>query len=416
MSSQKKEYLQELSRDDIIELSSHSFFNDKELKVETVENGIVVPPENQEFKKRSIMSNIKGDDENAPWYYAGVLSKDGNYVDISSQPAYGMRNRIMGPCSVEEKIVRFYDDTVIYMNYFIHQWGHFLIDVIGRMWYAVLKDKTTKIVYTCFQGTEDRFSGTYLQFLSLLGIGEERLVLINKPTKFKRVIVPESSIYPGLYYTKEYRSIFDIVVNNAHVSLIRRNSIYCSRSMLGKNNEDGEDTVEEVFIHNGYNPVYMEAMSLEEQIKVLNSAEKIAMINGSLAHNLLFVRNGADVFIINKTYLVNLHQFLINEITDARPQFVDAYCSPLPVIYGAGPFIIIRSKPFLKFCEDHNMKCDDELLNRVSLHRLIKYYQKWIRQYKWHLVRRQGVKNSPDGKYDKSFYEIRNYFRNKNGY
>ncbi|MGC4441231.1 glycosyltransferase family 61 protein, partial [Streptococcus suis] len=71
-------------------------------------------------------------------------------------------------------------------------------------------------------------------------------------------------------------------------------------------------------------------MSLTEQIRVLNTSSTIVMTSGSLAHNLLFMKDKKDVIILNKTYRVNLHQFLINEMTEARVRFVDIYISPLP--------------------------------------------------------------------------------------
>lgn len=413
MIKQKDEYLQELSRKEIMEMSKQQFFNEKTLDIVTADNGIIVPPYTLEKKKVFILFTNEIDVK-TPWYYGGVLDSYGNYIDMSSQPAFGMRNRIMGPCEIDQSTLDISNETVIYMNAFIHQWGHFLIDVIGRLWYAIFNDTKTKIAYTCVNENEDCITGTFLELLQLMGIDEDRLILVKRPTRFKRVIVAETAIYPGLYFTREYRDIFDVVISNSNVCMERGKKIYCSRRMLGKGNEEGEEKIEKVFNQNGYQSVFLEKMTLVEQIKTLNSAEKIAMVNGSLAHNLLFVRNEAETFIINKTYLLNLHQFLINEVTNASAVFVDAYCSPLPVIYGAGPFILIKSRPFLMFCEEQNIKCEDVQSN-IPLLMLIKYYIRWAWQYKGYLVRGEKIWNSPDGKFDRSLCDVLAYFNNRGG-
>ena len=44
MIKQKDEYLQELSRKEIMEMSKQQFFNEKTLDIVTADNGIRVPP------------------------------------------------------------------------------------------------------------------------------------------------------------------------------------------------------------------------------------------------------------------------------------------------------------------------------------------------------------------------------------
>ncbi|HGP8621284.1 TPA: glycosyltransferase family 61 protein, partial [Streptococcus pneumoniae] len=63
--------------------------------------------------------------------------------------------------------------------------------------------------------------------------------------------------------------------------------MYCSRARLdlAKGKEFGENGIEKVFLKNGYTPVYMETMSLKEQIRTLLSATTIVLTSGSLAHN-----------------------------------------------------------------------------------------------------------------------------------
>lgn len=384
MNNKCDKYFEALNKKISVELLSKDFFSNKTLAVQEVIDGIVVPPVNFKFK-----SSKKYNPENTIFGAGGVIEKNGKYVDISAQKAYGMRQRIAGVYDISDSLIASSNESVIYMNYFIHQWGHYLLDVIGRLWYA-LREKKLKIVYTCYTDRQDEINGNYLELLNLLGIPKDRLLLINKPTAFKKIIVPESAIYPGKYYTNEYKQMFDLIVSNAGVNIKSDNKkIYCSRAKLGKANkrEFGEKLVEKVFNANGYESVYMEQLSLIEQIKLFNSCSEIALVNGSLAHNLLFVKNNCNVYILNKTYRYNLHQYLINQFSNINATFVDVYVSPLPVLYGYGPFIIRITSEFIKFCSDHNINIDIKTIdNSISFGTKIKYYFEWLYAYKRFLI------------------------------
>ncbi|MBZ4265893.1 glycosyltransferase family 61 protein, partial [Streptococcus pneumoniae] len=87
-----------------------------------------------------------------------------------------------------------------------------------------------------------------------------RLILINRPTQFSEIIIPESSILPGEYYTKEYKMLFNSLVANVKLdNNLESKKIYCSRARLdlAKGKEFGENGIEKVFLKNGYTPVYM---------------------------------------------------------------------------------------------------------------------------------------------------------------
>lgn len=405
MNKYVNQYISDINKELYSSLMNREYLNDKKLSVSSIKNAIVVPPINPKKNKKKNPSK-------ALFGSGGVLNSDGDYVEESAQKAHGMNYRIYKTLDKDEN-VEIVHEKVIYMNFFIKQWGHFLIDVIGRLWYAI-EDKNTKIVYTCYKNENIEILGNYLEFLSLLGIDKSRLIMINKDTKFDEVLIPEMSIYPGLYYTKEYKKIFDIVVENANISPIKNNKkIYCSRMQFGKNNkkEFGEEILEENLKENGYDPVYMEKMSLTEQIQLLNSAECIAMTCGSLSHNLLFIRNNNNVFIFNKTYRLNLHQFMVNEIANCNAYFIDVYVSPLPILYGYGPFIIRVTKEFENFANDFEINLVNKV-KKVSIALRIKYYIIYFISYRKFLIRFKKIQESSESDYELDYKTIRKYYKN----
>ncbi|MBQ3457166.1 MAG: DUF563 domain-containing protein, partial [Synergistaceae bacterium] len=187
-------------------------------------------------------------------------------------------------------------------------------------------------------------------------------------------------------FTQEYKDMFDIVVANSGASLTGDNKIYCSRAHFRNAQlwEDGEKYIEQVFSENGYTSVYMEEMTLSEQIAALNSSREIAMMLGTLAHNLLFLRNeAAEVTIINKYCGGNGHQLLINQLSGASVTYVDAYVAPMPVGIGFGPYILRITEQFRNYCRDKGLKISDALEKsssvKLKLGTKIWYYAKWIR-------------------------------------
>ena len=237
--------------------------------------------------------------------------------------------------------------------------------------------------------------------------------MVDTETQFDEVIVPESSIMPGEYYTKEYKSIFDTVIKNAGIGPINlAKKIYCSRMRFGKNNkkEFGEEIIEENLTGNGFKPVYMEELPLREQIRLLNSSETIGMTCGSLSHNLIFVRKKNKAFIFNKTYRINMHQFMINEIYSGEATFVDAYVSPLPILYGYGPFIVRATREFVRFMNNQRYSIVNNV-RKISLSLKIKYYIRYVISYRKFLLKCKPIRESNKMEFEPSFSIIRKNYK-----
>lgn len=391
-------FLEEISKSDYETLENKSYYSDRELSALYVRNAFVLPVKYVEDSRYD--GPIFGE--------GGVLDEKLNYIKNSAQIAANMRNRVSGGYSFDYNKVKTVHSKVIYMNYFIHQWGHFLIDVINRLWFAVV-NKDFPIVYTSNINENDIIAGNYLELLKLLGVDEERLILVNEVTQFDEVIIPDASIIPGDSYTKEYTELFSTIVKNCHLQKSGKGKIYCSRALLDSKKESGEYQIETIYNRNGYVSVNLETMTLKEQISALNQAKEIAMVNGSLAHNLLFVKSNPLVTIINKTYRINLHQFLIDSISQAKIIYVDAYISPMPVLYGRGPFIIRITPEFLSYCQYMGYDISGIRVNtKLSTCEKAMYYLHWVYSYKWYLLKHRKIE---EGGFDKDYSLIREQYR-----
>lgn len=341
-------YKLKLTKDAYQKYSEFSFFSDKKLKVEKIENAIVLPP------------NIKVNPQNALWGSGGVVDENMDYVELSAQKAdnsldNSVRHRLIGKYHIDIENVDYIDEEVFYLNYFAKHWGHFLMDVIGRMWYWI-QNPSLKIVYTIPEKSNDKLTGNYLELLNLLGVEKEKLIMIKKPTKFKKVIVAEMSICSCGYYTNEYKDIINRILINVGDLKREEKKIYCSRRLLknAKKSEIGENIIENIFLNNGYEAYSFERLTVKEQIRLLYSAKEIVIPSGSLQHNLIFAPEDLNVILMMKSPKNVVLQHMVNQIFGGNVCSVDAFLSPLPVT-SDGPFWYYINRRFKEFCIDNNI-------------------------------------------------------------
>lgn len=365
------------------ERTRKDYFLNKKLKTIVVKNAFVLPVK----KHKGSLCGV-----------GGIANEDKEYVSESQMDGFNMQKRLYGIYKIDTKNIEFVDEKVVYINFFIHHWGHYLIDVINRLWFVLDKDISNyKFIYIVRKNSDDTISGNYLELLNLLGIKKEQLIVVNKVTQFREVIIPEASICPGKYFTQEYRNIFlKIILNSRYKKWNKKQKIICSRSKFlsaGKK-EIGGELVEKVFTDNGYKPVYFEKMTVKQQIEVLNNSSEIVAISGTLPHNILFLENSVHVTILNKTYRNNLHQFLINQISPAKVDFVDVNISPMPVLYGYGPFIMCITQPLKKYCEYYNLKLNQSVNYNITFSQKIWYAFLYILSYHFKIPKDNSYKFS----------------------
>lgn len=335
--------------EEFIEFESKDYLKKDSLKTIIVKDGMILP------LKKVHGGPLMG--------VGGVLDQSGNYVEQSAQIGKGdTLPRFCGKYDYDENNVAYLDETVIYIGAFPMHWGHFLVDMAYRFWYFDECASINKVVY-CSE--KDEISGVYAEFLALLGIPGDKLFRITIPTRVREIIVPEQGYMACDYFTIEYKDVFKKVVASVREdSLVSYDKVYMSRGHFkdAKAKEIGERNIEKNFAENGYKILYMEELSLWEQIFYINHAKKIAALSGTLCHNVVFANPEAELIILNKTHIINTHQVLIDQMMDINVYYVDVYIEPFrkfPVSYGEGPFWVSCSK-LKDFFGDNGMLLNNE--------------------------------------------------------
>ena len=195
-------------------------------------------------KNATILPLRRQAEDNLLFGRGGVVDENGEYVPLS-----GIEGRVQFAYPAEKKEYR--DETVVYCGYLVNHWGHFLIEGVTRLWYFLENDPgVDKYVFFLDENEEREIKANYREFLELLGIWEH-LEIINTPTTYREVIVPELGLYCRKRYTPRLLKVYDTVANNAvpDPNWERPAKIYYSRSQFKKGMpfESGFDTLDDFF-------------------------------------------------------------------------------------------------------------------------------------------------------------------------
>ena len=284
----------------------------------------------------------------------------------------------------------FRDEKVVYCGYLINHWGHFLIEAVTRLWYFMENDTTIdKYVFFIEENANREITGNYLEFLKLLKIWD-KLEIINTPTTYREVIVPELGIVCRESYTPKLLKVFDAVAENvvADPSWETPEKIFYSRSQFKKGIpfEFGFECIDNFYEKNGYTILYPEKVPLSRMIHYIRNAKVVASLSGSLPHNMLFANQGQKLEIVERLVINDDNQTDVNRLRELDVTYIDANM-PVYSVNFVGPVIMGYNENLQRFAEDNGYSAPDaqyltERYRKRCFQRYMKAYED-LYDYRW---------------------------------
>lgn len=336
-------------------------------------------------RNATLLPVIKFQEDNFVHGRGGVVDENGNYVSLS---AY--EGRVENAYPFEAPVCR--DEKVVYCGYYIPHWGHFLAEVLSRIWYCLRNDPTIdKYVFIVQHHQALEIKANYRALFDLLNIGD-KIELVNEPTTYREVIIPELSFYLNRYYSQEFLDVYEAAANSITVDPDWQpfEKIYFTRSQLKKTNDCdcGFEVFDNFFAKNGYAILAPEKLSLSQMIYYIRNADVVASISGTLPHNMLFGRQGQKLQILERCVVNNDWQVSVDRIMGLQTTYIDANIPVYPVDT-SGPFLMGFNDNMQRFAADNNMIPPDPALYskkylKATFVRFMKTYMD-LYQYHWHM-------------------------------
>lgn len=243
-------------------------------------------------------------------------------------------------------------ETVVYLGMFYPIWGHIITDDIRRLWFLKSEYfnqfKDCPLVYTDIW-TPLKKQINFCRLLEILEIDVGRLKLIEQPTQFEKIIIPDGSFSSAKGFTNEYRETIDRIRNFA---IKNQTPTSCKKIYYFHGRRQfGEERLAEYFKSKGYEIIQPEKLTLDEQLNLLINCESFASNVGSISHNSIFLRDAIETILIpryNNAFMS--HQLVSHQIREQNVTYID---SSFSIFYTRnGPFCYIISEQLKRFFGD----------------------------------------------------------------
>ena len=105
--------------------------------------------------------------------------------------------------------------------------------------------------------------------------------------------------------------------------------MYFTYSRFSSDKQVGENKLEDFFTGLGYKIIAPERYSFEEQLNILANCEFFASTIGSCSHNIIFLPEGASVYLIPRAFYLTGYQVALGEVINLNIYYVDSSLSVL---------------------------------------------------------------------------------------
>lgn len=320
------------------------------LQLERVEYlGFHPKSQQRDFSKVQLLSSTPAIDIVSNAYlspqYACVFGEDGRRVDNTTQfvPIRELLNEQQqksvlakqfkhSPSWVEHSNVTNYvaGDWVFGGRLTVH-YGHFVCDSLARLWASYGALRGLPIVFTASREAHEQAShksGFIADVLKSLDRPDFRIQICETRTQFERLHCP----LPALRYSQAIHTAYRtphraIAAQLIHRTDQREGRVYLSRSKLNQGqrlNPDLELKIEKVFSDLGFEIIFPETMSFQQQVSLFNTKSIIAGQIGSALHTSLFSINPGLTIIALAWNKVPGRFLLADIVNDYRSVYISA--------------------------------------------------------------------------------------------
>lgn len=308
-------YMPEKYMDTVTLPMRRSYFSNRKLGVREVENGI-------------FLTNKRVGEE----VYGGVCDEEFNFIAghqvFSPHDSYEDDPRHIRD-SYEPPVgrIKYMNETVLYGGSMLDHPGHLITEGFAdRVWWiAKHADSDLKIAVELFQWT-DEYESLAMELFDAFGISNDRIILIKKPTKFKKIIIPDQSSFPVFFsfpydFTAEFTQTFEYI--KSRLTPGKDKKLYLTKSHTLKGNIIGEEFFIDFFRKKGFRIVVPEEYTIKEKAEMMYGADEIVTVDGTNEMFSIFCKPTVKVTILTRYFnFWNSPQQLVTESVGIKDFFM----------------------------------------------------------------------------------------------
>lgn len=242
--------------------------------------------------------------------------------------------------SESSKIENICSDNLFFFIYNTENYYHFVYDSLPYLIsYFKLKHQIPdlKLLINYPNNQKKEHYKFVIEFLSILGINENDMVMIQKNTKYKNLYISNSYTHDGKSNLPPRKEIYDlylkitniVLTNNQNLELPK--NIYVSRrtwkhnnfTNIGTNYTTRRNMVNETELVDylntlGYEEVFTENLSTSDKILMFNNAENVIGSIGGGICNVLFSKKNTNLLAIESPGFLSINSRFLNSLNRVR--------------------------------------------------------------------------------------------------
>ena len=322
-------YVPETYKDFVTLPMRRSYFSNRSLKVREVEKGIFLQ------NKSYMMFDKRFHEEEEFETNGGICDENFNFIAghqlLNPRRTEDDGRHIWGSYRVEPEELTYIDETVLYGGTLTEHPGHLIAECFAdRLWWiAENPDSNIKIAIELIWRTAIWASGKIsfvMELLDAFGISEDRLIIIDKPTQFKKILVPDQSAIPLNYCIPyEFTSAFIKPFQHTSKRLTpgKYKKIYLTKSKSVKSNIIGEDYFIDFFEKKGFKIIHPEDHTMKEKAELMYGADEVVTIDGTSSLFTVFCKPSVRLTVLTRRMNYwDTPQQLINEALGIKEFFL----------------------------------------------------------------------------------------------
>lgn len=262
-------------------------------------------------------------------YYPNTLLYNGSLYNPINETTMSLKNVEVddGFNFVPKKPIKTEENSVFFFIYNMDNYFHFVYDSLPYLiTFNKIKETNPEIkLLMNYPAGKNKFYKFVLEFLDILGVREDDIIIANENTNYKKIYIStsythdfDSNLPPRNEIYNFYQEIIDKVKIDdtdlpKKIYISRRSWLHGDMSNIGTNYTTrrklvNEDELVKFLVSKGYQEIFTETFTTEQKIAIFKNAESVVGAIGGGICNVLFSKPECKLTALISPYFLDVNE------------------------------------------------------------------------------------------------------------